>query len=316
VSFELIDLDHLIIRVADLESSVDTYRSFGFTVTPPRLNVGMAALKQQAAGGDAAPAKAPFNNRLILFQPYPGRDDLANFLELMCMEDQFGPPEITQLMSFMLDTEGPKAISCASADFERTVRAMDDAGIASFVPDMFETGWQDEERDRFVAIRARPVVPVYRQTPFMVNSYETSTLDNYRYEPWTVHPNTARYMAGVTGVTDDLRAHAEWMAKDVFGVAVEWESDEVAIVRPRDLFLRIVSPAGFAELYPGLDFSSERILPALCGATVAVESLERLRELLRENGVEHVETPRGGVVVPRRHANNTVLEFVAMDAAR
>jgi hypothetical protein len=312
MSFDVVDIDHLMIRVADLQTGVETYESFGFTVAPERRNVGMASL---TGGGDdaAAPPKAPFNNRLILFKPFPGRDDVANFLELMCMEVQFGiPVPVTRLMSFMWDTEGPKTVVCYTYDLERTRAAMLEAGVESEAPpSRFETGWDDAETGRFIPIKAQPCVPLFRQTPFMVNAYETTTLESFRHEPWTVHPNTAQYLAGVTGVTDDLEGHVAWMAERVFGVKPEWVSEHCALVWARDLYLRIVSPAGFAELYPGLDFSTERVLPALSGATVAVTSLDAVREILVANGIAHVDTPTGGVAIPRHAAANTIVEFVS-----
>lgn len=312
MSFEVVDIDHLMIRTADLEHGVSTYESFGFTVAPERRNVGMGSLTGDGDGEAKAPPKAPFNNRLILFRPYPGRDDVANFLELMCMEMQFGlPTEVTRLMSFLWDTEGPKTVVCYSEDLELTQEKMGAAGIHTDMPKArFETGWDDEESGEFIPIKAQPLIPVFRQSPFMINAYETTTLESFQHEPWTVHANTARYMAGVTGVTDEIEAHVGWMAEHAFGVEPEWEGSDCAILRPRDVYLRIVTPEGFARLYPGLDYSAERVLPALSGATVAVESITTLCEVLDGNGVEHVETPDGRVLIPRQHAVNTVLEFV------
>jgi hypothetical protein len=95
----------------------------------------------------------------------------------------------------------------------------------------------------------------------------------------------------------------------VFGVEMEWESDDIVVLRPRDLFLRIATPAGFSMLFPDLDFSSERILPFVVGATVAVDSLDTVRDILDDNQISWVSTP-GGIAVPRRYAANTLLEFV------
>ena len=317
-SWEVVDIDHYMIRVADLQSSVAAYESFGFTVAPERQNVGMGALTGEGKQEPAKPApeqkKAPFNNRLIMFEGPPGQQDVANFLELMCMQIQFGlPVEITKMMSFMWDTEGPKAIITYTNNLDRTVELMIENGVeTNRLKAHFKTGWFDG--DTFIPIEAEPCVPVFRQTPFMINAYETTTLDSFRYPKWTVHANTAKYMSGITGITDDIRNHAETMA-GIFGVEPKWESDDVAVISPRGtVSLRVVTPAGFAELYPGLDYSTERVLPALSGATVAVESLDTLRSVLKSNGVKHVETPRGAVVVPRQLACNTVLEFVSTGA--
>jgi hypothetical protein len=311
MSFELLDIDHLIIRAASLDRAVETFEALGFQIAPKRKPAAPPA-------DDGQPARsAPFSLRHILFQPYPGRDDIANFVVLQCIEAQLDVPTgIAQVMSFMLDTEGPRAIICYSNDLDKTRAAMEEAGV-EVAPSVWrvEDGWEDEESGRSLPVQSQPLITVTRRTPFPVNAFQSSTLETMRHEPWTVHPNSAKYLAGAIGVTDDVRRDVELMAGGVFGVEPEWESEDSALVRPRDLHLRIVTPRGFAALYPGLDFSSERILPALCGAVFAVESLDTLRETLDTNGVERVETPRGSVVVPRRHAVNTMVEFVEHAAA-
>lgn len=310
MSLDLLDIDHLMIRVHSLDGVAETFERLGFTVTPIRKHISMEKLAEGAGGASSAKGAATINNRHIIFKPFPGRNDVANFLEFMCIEDQLNtPPAVTQMLSFLLDSIGPKTVVCYCEDLEKTITAMRAAGFQTAAPIPFETGWFDAQRDTFVRICARPGVPVFGQTPFQFNPFETSTLKGYQYTPWTVHPNGARYMAGVSGVTLDIRRDAEFMAQKVFARPVRWIDDDIAEIRVRDLFLRIVSPAGFARLFPGLDFSSERVLPHLFGVTIAVESLDRLRTLLRLKGVEFRDSAHA-VCVPRQAACNTVIEFV------
>lgn len=308
MSFQVVDIDHLMVRVAHFDASIEAFQRLGFTVTPIRQRIGDEPVA--VATGRDPKGPSTINNCHILFKPYPGRDDVANFLELICIEDQLNtPPEVMRVMSFLLDSEGPKALMCLSEDLEASREAMRRQGIETLAFPL-DTGWYDDKRSRFIPIWARPAVPVFGQTPFMVMPYETTALDGYHYEPWTIHPNTATYLAGVTGVTDDVEGHAALMADRVFGVEPAWEQDGVAVVRPRDIFLRMVSPRAFGQLFPGLDFSSERVLPTLIGATVAVGSIETLTRTLDANGVPYVETPAGGVAVARQLAANTLIEFV------
>jgi hypothetical protein len=314
VSFRIVDIDHFMIRVADLDAGVETFKSLGFTVPPVRRPMDMRRLEGRAgADGPAGPPKKlTMLNRHILFQPYPGRDDAANFLELMGILDQLAtPPPVTQMMSFLLDTEGPKAVVALADDIDRAREEMVADGLTtSEVLRLEGTGWDVPETGQFLEVKGAVATPVFGQTPFLVCPCAHGIVESMRHEPWTQHENSARYLAGATGVTEDIHEHTRLMAERVFGgVEPEWESDDVAVIRPRDLFLRIVTPAGFEQLYPGLDFSSERILPAYCSATVAVESLDRVRNTLSTNGVEHVDVP-GGVAVPRHEAHNTIIEFV------
>jgi hypothetical protein len=308
MSFGFTDIDHLMIRVGDLDRAVGTFESLGFYVAPPRTPFETGPM-DSAGGGNGGGKKAPVQNRLVILQPYPGREDVANFFELMHFEHVGSPPHITKLLCFLLDTEGPKTIVCHTHDIGQTVEKMQREGIdITLLPSNFEVGWEHD--GEWIPARGRPAVPVFGQMPFPVNPYETIDIDSFRYKPFSEHPNTAEYMAGITGISEDIKAHAAFMADKVFGTEVEWKSDDVALIRPRDLYLRIVSPRGFAELYPDLDYSRERVLPALCGVTVAVESIDAVRDILTANGVEHHDTANRTIAVPRHQANNTIIEFV------
>jgi hypothetical protein len=299
----------VVLGFADLVAGIDLYGELGFRVAPPRK-------RPDPGDADAVKKRPPFAVRHVLFQPYPGREDIANFVVLQCIEDQFGVPVSTsQTMSFMLDTEGLRTVVCYATDLERTRAAMERAGVET-APSTWtvEASWADETTGELLAVRSQPCIALARRTPFSVNAFKTETLETFRHRPWTEHPNTVRYLAGVTGVSNDVGRDTEWMARRVFGVEPEWSGDDVAIIRPRDLFLRIVDPGGFARLYPGLDFSSERILPAYCGLTFAAASLDAVRAVLTRNAIEFVETPQGSLVVPRRRAANTLVEFVAAPA--
>jgi hypothetical protein len=301
MSFGLVDIDHLMIRVSTLEDTVKQFERMGFTVAPPRLELG-----------SKTPRWRPYDNRLILFEPYPGRHDIANFLGLACLQDQFGAPwPLRKSMSFLWDTEGPKSVVCLARDIEVTAQAMREAGLEVELggPQSPELGWIDEETGSWLPHRNRPCNPTFRQLPFMTNAYGTDSIETFHHPAFIRHANGARYMSTITGITDDIQRDVVWMSRDVFGVTPVWESADVALIRPRDIVLRIVTPAGFASLYPGIDYSTERILPALAGATIVVSSISRVTETLQEAGVAHVRIDANRVVVPRSAASNTVLEF-------
>lgn len=305
-----VDIDHIVVRVEFLEEAKKTYERLGFTVTPLRAQVDQAAWVDATESGREPKGEATINQRQILFKPFPGRDDVANFIAFIAVEDQLRtPPEVTQMMSYLYDTEGPRAIVLNTADVQAAREEMQRGGFEAFKPVKFETGWMDNERDVFVPITSSASVPIHGQVPFMFDPFQTWTLGGYTYEPWTQHENGALYMAGVSGITRNVRHDAEVMADRVFGTDVEYESDHVALLRKRDLFLRVLSPEGFAEVYPGLDFSRERILPHTFGLTFAVKSLDDLTALLDDRQVTWQRT-RDGLCVPRMLAHNTLLEFI------
>lgn len=310
MSFHVRDIDHLMVRVARLQEGAERFEALGFTVAPSRSR--LAAGSDDPVAGAAVPDR-PYDNRLVLFEGFPGKTDVANFIGLACLQDQFGAPwRLRKQMSFLWDTEGPKTVVTYSDDIERTFQAMRDAGLEAELGPVppEDVGWVDPETGGWVPVRNRPCNPTFRQLPFMVNAYTTDTMPSFRRPAWVRHANTAKRLSMITGITDDLERDAAWMAELVFGVAPEWHGTQVALVRPRDVALRIVTPAGFDALYPGLDFSTERILPALCGATIEVASLAATSQVLDEAGIPYVETPGGGIAVPRQSAANTLLEFV------
>lgn len=306
--FDMIDLDHLTIRVHDLDAAGASFQRLGFTVTPNREPV-VSDEDGSPEANFTANSAGFVNNRHVLFQAH--QPDVANFFELMCVLDPLaGPPYGNQMMSYLLDSEGPKVIVGHSKDVERTRQAMINSDIQMYPPLDLVTEWRDQQRDRTVPIHARPAVPIIGQMPFYVAAYQTSTLDGYQYEPWTVHPNGARYLTAINGITNEVRRHAKIMANDILGVEPEYLDDDHAILTVRDVQLRIMSPRGFASHYPGLDYSTERAVPHLFGATVAVRSLDKIADILDANGIPRVSTPHG-ICVPRHQAHNAIIEFVA-----
>jgi hypothetical protein len=309
-TLDIVDIDHLMIRTRSLDYAARAYERFGFFVCPPRRKIEMSAFADGKSGEANAP-KATLNNRHIIFKAYPGRSDVANFLEFMCIEDPLATPsKVMQLMGFLGDSEGPKTVVCLTRDIDASVAEFERRGFEAPPTIPFETGWDDTERGSFVRIQARPFVPTPGQMPFQMNCYETSTIGNYQYTPWTVHPNTAKYLTAVTGVTEDLRADVEFMASKIFDVKPQWLDDDAVVIRPRDIEWRFFSPRGFTKRYPGCRYSDVRLLPATIGATVAVESLPALRSILRTNDVDHVDLGDRVCINPEA-ACNTLLEFVA-----
>ncbi|WP_315835325.1 VOC family protein [Bradyrhizobium prioriisuperbiae] len=306
----IIDIDHLMIRTRSLDHAAQAYKRLGFFVCPPRKRIEMSAFADGFRSQANAP-KATLNNRHIIFKAYPGRSDVANFLEFMCIEDPLATPsKVTQLMAFLGDSEGPKTVVCLTPDINASVAEFKRRGFESPPTIPFETGWDDTERGTFVRIEARPFVPLPGQMPFQMNCYETSTIDNYQYTPWTAHPNTARYVKGVMSVTENLCSDVEFMASRILDVEPRWLDEHACVIRPRDIEWRFFSPTGFASRYPGCHYSDVRLLLATIGATVAVDSLPALKSILRANAVDHVDFGDRVCISPEV-ACNTLLEFVA-----
>jgi hypothetical protein len=316
VALDFVDIDHVVLRVGSLRESGETYRRLGFTLTPVRAQV---PLDSWVNAGDAQPTtatRATINQRQVLFRPHPDRYDVANFIALIAVEDQLGtPPGVTQMLSYLADTEGPRTMVLKTDDVVRARKSLEADGIVTFDPVRFDTGWQDDERDVFVPISSSAALPIHGQVPFMFDPFQTWTPGSYTYAPWVEHRNGAQRITMVNGITRDVERDAKLMADRVFGGEVSWESRDIAILRRRDVALRIVSPAGFSMIYPGQTFSRERILPHLFGLTIGVPTTAALQRVLDEGSIEY-GWGRDGLVVPRHQAHNTLLEFVPLTPSK
>lgn len=128
----------------------------------------------------------------------------------------------------------------------------------------------------------------------------------YRAE-WTKHPNGVRGLAGAEIVAADP-SRLEGLVTRHFGAAkVQRDGDGLAVdtgTQP----VRWLTPAAFAARHPGAPLLRADDHPALLALRVADPDVTAV--LLRNNGVAHVRTASGGVLVPPTETCGVALEFV------
>jgi hypothetical protein len=96
---------------------------------------------------------------------------------------------------------------------------------------------------------------------------------------------------------------------EILGAPVREVATGHFTVAPRNLVLRILTPGAFERRFPGLDRSSEQLLPGFVALEFEVESIDAAAASLAAGGVPFQRGDGGRVMVPRQVANNVIVEF-------
>lgn len=273
-------IDHVMIIVPDLDKGADAYARLGFDVQPRGIHKGLGTA----------------NHLMILKEDYI---ELLGVLE--AQPNNLRYKEIGEqggaLANVALGTDG--------ADLAHA--AWSKAGLNPEPIIAFDRGVDidgKEERAAFRIVRlpheARPGVGLFicnHLTPQFV----------YRAE-WQRHPNTAEAVSHITIVAADPARHRA-AAERVFGAEAIKASDGEMTVATGKAPFRYLTPARFAQHYPGHK-------PALPGDHAAVmgikvRDMKALKDCLTRNKVRADEIADGRVLIPAATAANVLIEFSA-----
>ena len=135
------------------------------------------------------------------------------------------------------------------------------------------------------------------------------TPDAFMEPEWIVHPNGALAMMAIHAVAEDPREVAKaleiaWTAK------IEEILEGCMMVKAGSVELLIWSPAAYQSEYKALEVMAPKELPAVVGATIAIERARPLQALLRANNVPFALIEGDHVIVPAEHAGGFAIEFL------
>lgn len=273
-------IDHVMIVVPDLQKAADAYARLGFDVQPRGIHKGLGTA----------------NHLMILDEDYIELlgvlEPMPNNLRYKEIGEQGGA-----LANVALGTDG--------ADLAHA--AWSKAGLRPEPIIAFDRGVEIDgktERAAFRIVRlpheARPGVGLFvcnHLTPQFV----------YRPE-WRKHANGATGISHITIVAADPQKHRA-AAEKVFGAdAITAGDDEMTVATGKAPF-RYLSPARFAERFPGYKPTQKGDHAAVMG--IRVRDLAKPKDCLARNGIENSQTMDGRVLVPAALAGNVLIEFSA-----
>jgi hypothetical protein len=208
--------------------------------------------------------------RCICFQP--DQDDVPNYIELLQ-----GDPAVVALALNVAELEGEERTHAWETEDGFEV----DAGVV-------------------VGESGGPLAwfPVRHETP-----------DAFMEPEWIVHPNGALAMMAIHAVAEDPREVAKaleiaWTAK------IEEILEGCMMVKAGSVELLIWSPAAYQSEYKALEVMAPKELPAVVGATIAIERARPLQALLRANNVAFALGEGDRVLVAPEQAGGLMLEFM------
>lgn len=281
----IIDIDHVMCKVSDTEEARHDFDRLGFA-TSPRSSIPDDGVC----------------NRLVVLTPRG--DGVANFLELMAVED---PDRLTPALGRMLaGGEGIKSLVNGLDDADRARERHHEVGL-----DMLPV-WPRQRQWRLpsgkeLMIQFRVLIPEFGQSPLTFNGVEYLTLEHYLRPEFQRHPNGALRWTGVTAVVDeqDLERCVELFER-LYGTEAEVD-DGASTIHVRDTHLRLLSPRTLARLYGDVDLSNFTP-PAYCCITIEVADLHVAAAILSTNGVAHAREERRILIGPAEACGN-VLEL-------
>jgi hypothetical protein len=208
--------------------------------------------------------------RCICFQP--DQDDVPNYIELLQ-----GHPAIIAVALNVAELEGE----------ERT------------------HAWETE--DGFEVDAGVVVGESGGPLPWFAVRHETP--DAFMEPEWIVHPNGALALMAIHAVAENPMQLAQAL-KASWSAQVEEIVDGCAMVKTGTVELLIWSPAAYQSEYKAIEITTPKELPAIVGATIAIERARPLQALLRANNVPFALAEGDRVLTAPEQAGGLMLEFL------
>lgn len=282
----IVDIDHVMCKVMDTEDAMAVFERLGFSATP-RSIVGH--------GGVA--------NRLVILTPRG--DGVANFIELMAIEDRATlEPSMVEVLA---GGPGIKSLVNAVEDATEARKAHIASGFTMLDVWAKKRTWRLPSGEELLFV-FRVLLPVPHQVPLMFNGVEYLTLQHYLRPEFQRHPNGALRWIRVSAVIEEKDfEETVGIYERLYGSTAE-RGDGQAVVRVRDTCLRLLTPEAVGRLFDGMDLSGLSP-PCYCAITIEVADVERAGVILVENGVRHIRRTQSLLIDPAE-ACGTILELV------
>ncbi|TWT10067.1 VOC family protein [Reyranella sp. CPCC 100927] len=255
----VIEIDHLLTYVRDLDHAATLFRRMGFTLSPISRIEGMG-----------------ISNHLVLM--HPGVPGAGNYIELMAAHDRARLPSV--MAQTLSGGEGIKSMVLSAADAHAAQAAFVAQGFNADPPVHVKREWPIGP-DESVFPEFDVLLPV--DAPLVFNCCRYFNVELYLRPDWMEHANSARCLRSVLAVAAEPQRIVATFAS-VFGRPPIGGPDVVR-VSPGAVDLVLMTPAALRERY-GLDVSAPDQGARYIGYVIEVASLERLTACLAQGHVE------------------------------
>jgi catechol 2,3-dioxygenase-like lactoylglutathione lyase family enzyme len=272
-------IDHLVIRVADLDAGQKLFERLGFTLTPRGFHAGRGSANHTAP--------LPSGNYFELIYVPPGAD--APF-----PERPEGP------VALALEPTNSQVVYGELAALGDEVDPPRDLARPVHLP-------EGTREARFINLNFPPIAP--QAVGFFACQHLTRDLV-WRPE-WEQHANGAERVSEIIVAHPspvDLKAtyvglHGETAVRaDRDGLVVTLGGDKISFLAPQ----------AFEKRFPTIAVPSDLSEAGwFAGATLRVRSLDKVASVLAAAGIAATRAPAGSLIVAPSEAANTLLEFAA-----
>jgi catechol 2,3-dioxygenase-like lactoylglutathione lyase family enzyme len=270
-------IDHVVIAVRDLDSTRDSYRRMGFTVTPRGYHTLGSQNHCVMFGQD-------YFELLMVPQRLPGREYYYDFarigegLAAVALKTDNARGAFGELTAAALAPSDP-------VDFSRPVQLAEGAKTASF-------------RITQLGLEQTPGGQVFLCQHF--------TRDVVWRPEYQTHANTATGLAAVAILSADIGATAAAYER-LFDVKAKAISEGL-LIETGDTPIAVVSEPALAKRLPGI-WISARHQPCMAALFVRVADRDAAERSLRAGGLEPRRMPDGSVAVGAAEAHGVALVF-------
>lgn len=295
-SRSLIDLDHPMLKVHDLEQARQAFQRLGFTVTPLRSNEPMGGGSTGGLGG----------NHMVMLTPQT--DGTTNMLELAYADPAHAWPALQTLLG------GPEGIALLVHSPRSAVALRDEWEAAGIECDpVFEVRntFTDPETGHQDLIHFRVAQPSGRDWLIPFGAAEIFDFEHYLRADWRAHDNGAIFWSDIelivpASAIESGLAHL----RKVYAVDPALQADGTHRLQIHRLRLHLLNHEQARERHPGISLRTRDAEICHTALTIQVADVAATRQLLEERRVPHAVRDDGSLAVAPAEACGTLLNFV------
>jgi catechol 2,3-dioxygenase-like lactoylglutathione lyase family enzyme len=277
----VLGLDHVVILVRDLADATARLGRLGFRPTPRGVH--------SAHMGTA--------NSTILF----GDDTYLEALGvLQPTEDNLA------VRSVLAEREGPYGLAFKTDDADAAAAEFAEAGIGPGVALEFTRPVELPSGPREAAFRVARTDPEHTPGTWLFVCQHRTPEVTWRTD-YIEQPNGAHGMAEVAGVAEDLQPISDLYGR-IFSERVRCD-EQCVVIDAGSARITFWRPAVFMERFVPFAEGLTAAAPRLVALRLRTGSLEQTQTVLHANGVRHVATAQGTILVAPHEACGTIVEF-------